>query len=401
VPRTGGASAALLFATALLVPVAGHAQLKADFAPSESQASKRIDIIDIEFSQSRSMFTWCDKNGQLWVGKIDPDTGEVTKPQLHLLDPDAITPADMKYTTNGPEWVSTPTGDHVVYTKFIADPRKPKNARMALVELSADGSTWSEPQLLPSDAGRTAVYTSDDPSDPKPRISYVDGKNNHFWRYLYEPASEVAVKGMAQTAKAVSVRFTKGYNGLVYSQDVAGVKQVFFLTLDNGKLQQITTDDGDKDLRTVPWVWRAPEFNNKLVLMTTVNENELRFYKGDGAGTWAKVSSVKLPEGSTVASPEPFTYNGKSYVSLAVKSAAYSYANAVYLAAVSPNAKTPLWKVTDDTDGHMRMDPEVFVTSANGPMVFFNKFDPSKDPSGENPNCKECAEGLFHAASGL
>ncbi|HSI49892.1 MAG TPA: hypothetical protein VLA61_16590 [Ideonella sp.] len=386
----------------LLAPLAAHAQApRSDFAPNETQAAPRKDLLDLEFSPSRSMFTWCDKNGQLWVGTLDPATGNILKPTYKLLDTDAITPQEMGITTNGPEWVSTATGDHVVYTKFVADPAKPSAARLALVEGSADGTTWGTPIMLGPNAGRNAPYASDDDGDTQPRISYVDAKNNHYWRYLYDVASEAPVLGMARTPKPVSVRFTKGNNGLVYSQDVNGTNQVFMEQLDTGKLTQITSDDGAKDVRTVPWMWRAPEYNNKLVLLSTVNENELRFYKGDGSGKWAVINSILLPTGSTVASPEPFVYLGRSYVVLAVKAAPYTYPTAIYIAAVSPTATTKLWKVSDDADGHERIDPEVFITTQNGVVVFYNKFNPAMDPTGEQPTCAACSEGLFRATTGL
>ncbi|HSI47904.1 MAG TPA: hypothetical protein VLA61_06525 [Ideonella sp.] len=391
---------ALLASVCLMSPVLGHAQVKAGFAPNEAQASTRKDLIDSEFSPSRNMFTWCDSQGRLWLGTIDPATGNILKPTYKLLDEDAITTKEMLITTNGPEWVSTATGDHVVYTKFVGTPSA-DTAQLALVEGSADGTTWSAPQLL---GAGNAPYASDDEGDPSPRISYVNAASQHLWRYLYDDASAKKVKGMTATKQPVSVRFVKGDNSLVYAQKVkGGSKQVFKLALDDSKdAVQLTFDEGDKDTHTVPWMWRAPEYNNKLVLMTTVNENELRFYKGDGNGNWAVVNSVTMPAGTVVRSPEPFTYDGKSYVSLAVKSDAYGYPTAIYIAAVSPNAKTKLWKVSDDTDLHERSDPEVFVT-ANGPVVFYNKYDPSQmtgdqtDPA----RCSACSEGLFRAASGL
>ncbi|GAA0770434.1 hypothetical protein LRH25_32210 [Ideonella azotifigens] len=387
----------------LLAPAAGWAQLKPGFAPNEAQASARTDLIDLEFSASRNMFTWCDYKGHLWVGTIDPVTGNFLKPTYRMLDSDAITPQEMNITTNGPEWISTATGDHVVYTKFAGGVSKASTARLAMVEGSADGSTWGTPTLLGPDAGRNAPYASDDDGDPNPRISYVDAKNNHYWRYVYQAASEAKVQGMARTPKPVSVRFTKGYAGLVYAQAVNGINQVFLEHLDSGRLVQITNDDGAKDERTVPWVWRAPEYGNKLTLMSTVNGNELRFFQqadGDGLGDspWSPIGSVMLPEGGTVASPEPFTYNGNSYVVLAIKSVPNDYPSAIYVAAIAPTASPRLWKVSDDSALRIRMDPEVFITGG-GPVVFYNRFNPAVNP--DSPYCADCSEGVWRASTGL
>lgn len=388
------AAAAVQAAT---VPASGY-------SPNEAQANQRVDLLDSEFSQSRNMFTWCDYQGHLWVGKVDPATGNITNPTYKLIDSDAITPSEMSITTNGPEWVSTATGDHIVYTKFLAGQTpSAKTARLAYAQLNTDGSVNSVTVLGP-DLPRNAPYASDDEGDANPRISYVDQYNRHYWRYLNDDTSETKVKGMQATPKPVSVRFVRGANALVYSQDVNGVKQVFMLKLDSGKLTQITTDDGDKDLRTVPWMWSAPEFNGKQVLMTTVNETELRFYRlmdkdGDGVSTWTLFNTITMPAGSTVASPEPFTYNGKSYVSLALTQTAIGYPSSIWLGTVNPK-NAAFWKVSDDSSPRVRMDPEVYITD-NGPVVFYNRFDPSKATGDQPPWCSACSEGLFRSTSGI
>lgn len=389
---------------ASLIAFVGAAQAQpAGFTPNEKVASKRVDLIDIEFSQSRAMFTWSDAYGQLWVGTIDRATGKLLDPTHQLVDASAIKPADMAITTNGPEWISTATGDHIVYTKFVeGKPHKLATARLAWAEGLADG-TWQLHSLGPN-AARNAPYASEDEGDAAPRISYVDAKNKHYWRNLYDDASETSITGMPVTAKPVSARFTQGYRGIVYAKAVDGVNQVFQLKLDEDKTVQITKDAGAKDERTVPWMWRAPEYDGKLVLMTTVNGNELRFYRyfdpdKDGIAKWTAFHSVWLPEGSTVASPEPFIYGGKSYVVLAIKQAPNTFPSSIWLASVNPKAPQ-FWKVSDDTTLRSRIDPEVFISDI-GPVIFYNRFNPALDTTGENPNCKECSEGLYTASTGL
>ncbi|MFZ2986667.1 hypothetical protein [Ideonella sp.] len=392
-----------LFAAALLAWAGTALAQPAGFTPNEKVASKRVDLIDVEFSQSRAMITWCDGSGQLWVGTVDRATGKLLDPTFQLVDGSAIKPADMAITTNGPEWISTATGDHIVYTKFVAGkPHKTSTARLAWAEGLADG-TWALHSLGP-DATRNAPYASEDAGDASPRISYVDAKNKHYWRNLYDDASEAPITGMPVTAKPVSARFTQGYRGIVYAKPVDGVNQVFQLKLDENKTVQITTDAGAKDERTVPWMWRAPDYGNKMVLMSTVNGNELRFYRffdadGDGVSSWTAFHSVKLPAGATVASPEPFIYGNKSYVVLAIKTEPNAFPSAVWLANVDP-AAPQFWKVSDDTALRSRIDPEVFI-SDQGPVIFYNRFNPALDTTGTNPNCKECSEGLWTASTGL
>ena len=82
--------------------------------------SSQIDLIDPEFSQSRAQFIWNDEVGNLWIGNIDRDTGNFVPwdGKGILVDPDSMTYGDKNKTWNGPEWIRTLEGDHILYTKF-------------------------------------------------------------------------------------------------------------------------------------------------------------------------------------------------------------------------------------------------------------------------------------------
>src|SRR3546814_7301930 len=99
---------------ALASPVA-HAQA------NEQTVVERPELIDPEISQSRGMITWVDKAGGLWIARVDRNTGMLVPSggKGLLLDPNAMKTSDFDIVGNGPEWVSTATGDQVVYTKFV------------------------------------------------------------------------------------------------------------------------------------------------------------------------------------------------------------------------------------------------------------------------------------------
>src|SRR5258705_4584647 len=92
----------------------------AGWVPNEPLVSSQIDLIDPEYSQSRAQFVWNDELGNLWVGNVDLDTGNFVPwdGKGILVDLDSMTYADKNKTWNGPEWISTPEGDHILYTKF-------------------------------------------------------------------------------------------------------------------------------------------------------------------------------------------------------------------------------------------------------------------------------------------
>jgi hypothetical protein len=374
------------------------------FVPTEQLVSPQPDLVDYEFSASRNQIVWSDSTGSLWTADVDPDTGYF-KPitgKGTLIDNDALTTTDLAFTYNGPEWVSTANGDQIVYTKFLPDyPHFSYTGHLALARQASDGA-WSYRMLGPNSGSepRLGPYASNDANDPYPRITYMDNRGNHYWRYIISATTEEATPGLPPSVK--SVRFIQGKYAVVFATPDAidGTQQLFIYHLITKKLEQITFDGGNKDLQTVPWIWQAPEFNNHLVLLTVVDDMELRFYhltdNGDGTNSWTVFYQIPLPSGSKVASPEPFIYNGKSYISMVMTIAPYEYPTQVWISNI--DASNPIMrKVNDDSLDRARIDPEVYVTT-QGPYVYYNRFDPSLDPN--KIYCGPCSEGVFRAYVG-
>jgi len=92
-----------------------------------------------------------------------------------------------------------------------------------------------------------------------------------------------------------SVRFVVGARAVVYPLVVDGLSQVFRYDLDSKQLEQLTFDEGDKDLETAPWIWQAPELGGAETLLTVVDYSELRFYvrtvNAQGATVWIRTVS--------------------------------------------------------------------------------------------------------------
>jgi hypothetical protein len=388
----------------LILPVsAAQAGTESDFTQNESLVSPQVDLLDAEYSQSRAMITWTDSVGKLWVASVNRATGLFSPPDGKgvLIDADAMTTADLKVVGNGPEWVSTAGKEPIVYTKFIAGkPHTLQNARLAIAQQGAAGK-WTY-RYLSVTSRRNAPYASKDPGDSAPRISYVDPQGNHYWRNLYDKTSEVLVSAYPQSYR--SLRFVQGARAAVFVAPVNGVSQVFRYWLDTKKTEQLTFDDGDKDLHSVPWMWQAPEYENEYVLSTLVNDNELRIYRqlnatSSGPGPWTKIYSAVTPQGGVLNSPEPFTYDGKSYVFMAASVPPRNYPEAIFLSNI--DAAMPLMRqLTVDTPQRMRHDPEVFITGS-GPFLYFSRFNPALAPPDGPPNCEACSEGVYRTYTGL
>lgn len=368
--------------------------------PNETLVSTNPGLIDFELSQTRAKVVHTAPDGRLWLADVSRSTGDFIPwhGRGQLIAEGTVSKANM-FKWNGPEWVAMASGDQLHFSYYRnGAPALAQNTRMALAIQSSTGE-WVLQPLGPSDQARMAHVTSRDKGDPNPRIKYLDKDLNHYVRDVLAGGSERRLDFLPRNNKAW--RFASGWRALTYSRNVDGGRQVFAYLLDSDEHQQLTTDDGNKDVgQSVPWTWRAPEFGGDYVLATVVDYSELRIYRRQQVGghvSWQPVFSGVVPEGRTIGSPEWFVYNDKSYLSLAVFKAGDSYPSEVWVSNI--DAADPVFRrVTLDSPVRVRNDPEVFVT-VNGPYVYYNRYDPSISP--DNPLCNDCSEGVYRADMGL
>ena len=386
------------FATGIMLAFMASQAVFAQFAPNETLVSPKTTLIDFEFSQSRAQFAWVDEAGSLWLGNVDRDTGafQPVDGMGILIDSDAMTTKDVWITFNGPEWVLSADGDKIAYTKFLKGrPHIPSNARVAIASEGVR-SRWST-RMLSRDLPRNAPYGSETEGDRDPRLTYVDNEGRHFWRSLGDASTESIIPGVEASPKPV--RQVRGARALIYTITVDGVRQIVRYDLDSSTLEQLTFDAGDKG---APWMWRAPEYGGEFVFMALVNNTELRIYRQqstgfDRANPWAPVYAIAAPAGSKISSPEPFVYQQKSYIFMAMVNEPNSYPSDIWISNIETSA--PLFRrVSDNSNLRLRSDPEVFITS-RGPLIYYNRFDPSVNP--DNPYCLPCSEGVYMADPGL
>jgi hypothetical protein len=383
---------------AMLVAAWALGASAAGWVPNETQVSSTPDLIDFEFSQSRAQFCWNDEIGNLWVGNVDRATGNFVPADGKgiLVDPDSMRYADAQKTKNGPEWISTSQGDFIVYTKYVGY-HTDGNSRIGLARTAPNGQWYGA--VLGPDVARKAPYGSATPGDPAPRITYVDNRENHYWRELWDQSTERLMADIP--ASNIPVRHAIGERALGYTLTVDGVSQAFYRELDSGVVEQLTADPGNKD---EVWMWRAPEYGNELVFMTLVDQVELRVYRkiaaGDGQLRWTAIYSRQAPDGNKMFSPEPFTYAGRSYVFMSQSARPNKFRSEIWIANIDPAA--PLYRrISDNTLLRTRTDPEVFITDA-GPMIYYNRLIP--DDGVLRPKaCRSlsCSEGVFRADPGL
>ena len=393
--KSPGSMAMFLCGLAMSVSTAVPAQT----IPSEILVTRQPDLLDAEFSQARGKITWVDRQGALWIADVDPATGMFVPANGKgtLIDGYAMSATDLRILGNGPEWISTATGDQIVYTKFAPGmPRTRTNGRLAMAQQLRDGS-WRYDFLAPTNLGRAVPHASHDPRDPSPRISYVGPNGNHYWRNLNEPTSEQPIPGYPPNQYFNAMRFAENERGGSYPKVVDGVSQVFHYDLDTGAETQLTFDAGQKDLTNRAWIWPAPEFGGARVMLTVADNVELRIYREDpDRPAWVLVRSLRTPRNGIINSPEYFTYNGASYVFFVASAPPTTFPSQLFLANIDP-ADPLLVQLTPNSPRRIRTDPEVFI-AADGPWIYYNR--QTVDASG-NQYCLSCNEGIFRSYTGL
>lgn len=367
------------------------------WVPNETLVSPSPDLIDLEYSPSRAMYARVDLDGMLWVGRIDPATGDFLQPDGRETAVDALaqTIGDGRLTFTGPEWVTTPEGDQVVYTRFPKTGfHSAANARLGAAKPDAAG-TWSGASLGP-DVPRYGPFGSKTGVNPRGLITYVDNAKNKLYRELGDPATEAVVPGTAP-GELNGVNIVNGAHALVYRLPVGSVWQAFRYDIDSHVLEQLTFDAGEKQTL---WMWRAPEFDD-FELLALVDQVELRAYRRlpqpDGTLRWTQFLSLTAPPGSTLSSLEYFTWDGRSYAFMEMTNSTERWPSSIWVASLDP-AAPQFHRITADTPVRARTDPEVFITS-RGPIIYYNRYDPAVNP--RRWYCAECSEGVYRADPGL
>ncbi len=370
--------------------------------PVEVPATANKRLLDPEFNQDKGLFTWVDiLDGSIWVSRIDRASGRFIPEdgRGQLIERSAAPVGGLGFSLNGPEWVLGAPTDYIIYTRYDStSPQSAELARLGAAFVNAKGQ-WVRRTISP-DVPLNSPYGSENPTDAAPRITYNDANGNHYWRVINDPATEELLPGLVGTGLLPAVRHVRDSErqAVVYPLTVAGVPQVHWYDTQTKVFEQITFDAGTKEQ---PWIWRAPDFGNGLVMLTTIDTDKLGFYvkQPDGGGasgsTWERRLTISAPEaGGRFFSTEPFVYDGKSYVIMMI--IVGNYPRSIWLANFDTEEPV-LRRLTPSLPDRARADPEVFFTDS-GPVVYFSRFDQTK---GSYWLCVRCAEGLYRVETGI
>jgi hypothetical protein len=386
-----------------------------------------VPCASCNFGESNDRFNWTDRSNNLWIGHIDPVTGAFTPPLGENEHPDNSAFFWAAWG-NGPEWAfSTVNGQIIsdlVYSRF-------KPGEQAVAGWSGAGyatmvaGSWV-PAFLPGafvsgesgGAGNSALpEASQCISDPN--VAYDVYQNLATPQQMFtDPVNgtgEPALTPFGAYANGIGERFVPcqhdadspvgGTRWLTFQGNAPPnaegnvYQQVFWYDLDTQVVQQLTTDPSGKQRGLM---FLAPEFLNSplnpnmatafpLVLLAVSANTTVFIYiqtgtNANGSPIMTLINTVNSPEAAEpyIFDPKPFihctpicqTYFVYSVSKSSTSQNGITIPNGLAVANINPAAQINRLLVSGLKEPlTQRLDPKFFITTQNGPQVYYNLID--------------------------
>ncbi|MFZ4543585.1 MAG: T9SS type A sorting domain-containing protein [Saprospiraceae bacterium] len=344
---------------------------------STAQSFKVHDVIisDSTMSLSDPEVDWyghhiCWANAQgIWIADIDPSNGYISPKNGKgiLLD---STPSfqGMRLVANGPEWVMSQEGTEIIYPDSATTA-----SGFSIGRIKKIGNKWIQ-SPPPAALNKIPYFASFDIAYPHGAVTSAGINPNTMTgtgqviRFINNAGSEV---NLGQGSKGG--RWIKGAEGIAFYKKIAGIDQVGYYLMSEGKSVQVSTNNFAKEQ---VWMFRSPEYNNELIVTCIEkkpNFDELAIYRAIN-NVWQKVDSLQSPSSRKgIFSPEPFWWNNKSYfffVAERTTSQPANYYNEIWIMAIDP--KNRFSRMVSNSFPANRTDPEVYYTGSE-PVIYYTE----------------------------
>lgn len=390
------------------LPAEVHVGTAAIVDPEYDAARDGVYCPACNFGAGDSRLAYIDKEGRLWVGYVDFETGNFLPKdgRAVLVDASAVAPIQIG---NGPEWMASARGSEIIYTRFIdGEPKRPGSLNLGFARPGNGG--WIAGSV---DDTRTMVMPigTSDPADEVPAVHYQnaafgDMTARIYWREVSGEPNETRLP-YGSNDPAMTRRWIPGTRDILITApalhpDSGNVyKQVFRYSTVTNTIKQLTFDPVNK---LWAFMWSAPEHRNAEVFFVLSGGTKIDIYKEhprDNGGTfWNVVHSIGMPADTPyVSSPEVFVHNGKSWIFFTLSSNPDLHdfnfpATLVAMVGIDP-ADPEIRRLTAENDPpRSRRDPEYFIT-ANGPYIYYNRYLLG------TPDTPQANEGIFRVDTGL
>lgn len=323
-----------------------------------------IQLYDPEFDQPGQQVVWIDSLRNLWVAKVDANGAFIPPDGRGTLVDTGLGSALLQEAGNGPEWAYAAGGSQIVYTKLT-------NGQYFLARAVPDATQangWRS-ELVPTGEGDGSPFGSKDRNDIHPRVRYLPNIANRGRASEWMELNNAAVWGSVGDSTAQGGRWVEGLRSVTLTIKSGSLRQAAQFDVDTGVTTPLTSDAGTKAESAM---WRAPEFNNEYVFLTLIDQRNVGIYRKIN-GSWTQINLISPPSPELyIGSPEPFVYNGKSYISYTT---AQTQGNSggtadVRIAAIDPDY--PLFRKVSNNAKLVRMDPETYQ-APTGMYVYYSE----------------------------
>jgi len=333
-------------------------------------SSATAKLGDVEFDARNNRISWQTiDDHSLWVCKIDPVTGVLAVPdgKQTLIDA-SIAPLTTTY--NSGEWAFSQAGTAIVYGKIISN-------KFYIAIAAESGNTWTL-NTLTGNPNRFNPRATKNHNDAVAAMLYLPypGTGTTYYKGLNNVNNEFTIANFKDAHWAEDEQLLTG----ILPNNQVGL----FNPSSPAAPIQLTFNSGTTYSR--PYMWRAPEYGNARMFFTKANGTQIQVFKEttQGSNQYTLFQTFTSPSAnasfSYIASPEPFIYKGKSYISFMASPSALETSGLpaeIWFAGISATA--PLFRKVSDDASKVRTDPETYATSTNL-YIYYTEVNDSASP---------------------
>ncbi len=333
--------------------------------------------IDPEISISENLMVFQDYDNKIWIAEIDPLTGHFVSVhgRDYLIDTKA---SAIPETRNGPEWGVDRNGWSIFYSKISAG---------GIKQIWRAMPPWQNPiisQLTNTTmnaGGNVASLNSN--SNTTYLAQWRQNGNYFFGGYIdiTQPNTFFSIPGVWATNDpfSIAIRPVLDADLMIASSNLGSyIRQIVKVDLATNTLDTLTNDSlGKYD----PWGFFAPEYNNELLMQSTVNYNAIAIYRDMGQKYWQLIDTIKMPDSAThkkVRSVESFVVNDTTWFVFEAFNDTTSYFSetSIWLANLGNDPKDCIFRRLDEEGGNGIYcgDPEYYI-GKNEVFVYYNLND--------------------------
>ena len=329
-------------------------------------------LVDMEIDWAGHHFVWADHDG-IWVGAIDPLTGDFSpKNGKGVLIDSTPSYRGMQMVANGPEWAMSKNGSVIIYPDSASSESGIQIGTSKLV----NGRWVTSP--LPNSINRVPYFGSYDENYLKDGItcSSIDP--------VTMKGTGMRLRNTTDSAEIVPPsnfsggRWIKGLYGISLGQEKTNPYEAGYFDAEKKEYAKVANFTNPIDQ---VWVVTMPEYNNLKVLWCIEKkpeQDEIAVFALIGKA-WTRVGSHKIPtDRRELSSPEPFWWNGKTYLFLEAgnrEDQPKTLYPQIWVMALDPNNK--FYRMVSEDKPASRRDPEVFYTTTE-PVIYYMETRPDK-----------------------